>query len=123
MSSSISFSSAGIIRLVLSLLLLSCSVTALRRANPITGTGQLRRAAAGEGSQAASAFPRRHYTFASITATGENRGVIPSFINRTDDDAKTNAQSRSTGTSTKKLSDDDTPLVRWVEKFSFGSHV
>ena len=121
MSSSISFSSAGIIRLVLSLLLLSCSVTALRRANPITGTGQLRRAAAGEGSQAASAFSRRHYTFASITATGENRGVIPSFINRTDDDAKTNAQSRST---TKKLSDeDDAPLVRWVEKFSFGSHV
>ena len=75
-----------------------------------------------------AAFSRRHYTFASIIATSENRGVvgrryheIPSFINRTDDDAKTNAQSRST---TKKLSDeDDAPLVRHFEKFSFGRHV
>ena len=118
-----SFSSAGIIRLVLSLLLLSCPVTAIRRVNRITGTGQLRRGAAGEGRTAA--FSRRQYTFASIAAIGENGGVAssryheinPSFINRTYD-AKTNAQSRS---STKKLSD-DAPLVRCFEKFRFGSH-
>lgn len=123
-----SFSSAGIIRLVLSLLLLSCPVTAIRRVNRITGTGQLRRGAAGEGRTAA--FSRRQYTFASIAAIGGNGGVVssryheinPSFINRTYryDDAKTNAQSRSTGT--KKLSD-DAPLVRCFEKFRFGSHM
>ena len=119
-----SFSSAGIIWLVLSLLLLSCPVTAIRRANRITGTGQLRRGAAGEGRTAA--FSRRQYTFASIAAIGENGGVVssryheinPSFINRRYDDAKTNAQSRSSTSD-----EDDAPLVRCFEKFRFGSHM
>eukprot|EP00563_Minutocellus_polymorphus_P016233 CAMPEP_0181057442 /NCGR_PEP_ID=MMETSP1070-20121207/20252_1 /TAXON_ID=265543 /ORGANISM="Minutocellus polymorphus, Strain NH13" /LENGTH=124 /DNA_ID=CAMNT_0023136855 /DNA_START=12 /DNA_END=386 /DNA_ORIENTATION=+ len=103
-----SFSSAGIIRLVLSLLLLSSA----SRANPITG--QLRRAAhtcAGDGRTTS------FFTSAMTTTQGGNRGtaggryheINPSFINRTDDDAETKARSRS---NTKKLSDeDDSPLV------------